>query len=80
MVAALGRDELTRTERTEWLDGFRTLVQACPELGMPDGYARFMNVKHTLRALYFLLHDRREPWAAALADGVLALLGEFAEL
>lgn len=80
MVDGLGRAELTAADRAAWLDGFRPLVQACAELGMPDGYARFMNVKHVLRALYFLVHGRTEAWQEPVAHATVALLEEFARL
>lgn len=80
MAAGLGRADLALHELTAWLQGFRPLVHACADMGMPDGYARLINVNHTLRALYFLVRDLPEPVGASLAAGVDELLGEFAEL
>lgn len=47
---------------------------------MPDGYARLMNVKHTVRALYFLVYNEKEPWSTAVTNAIAELLSGFPEL
>jgi len=79
MTAGLRRPELSRAERADWLAGFRPLVHACGDMGMPEGYARLVNVNHTLRALYFLVRNE-EPVGAALATGIDELLLDFSKL
>lgn len=78
MSQALLRPELALDERFGWLEGFREQVQTCAELEMPAGYVRFMNIKHTLRALYFLI--LLEPEGQRLNRRLEGLLHEFAEL
>lgn len=80
MSCALLRVELTPDERVGWLDGFREHVQVCAELGMPGGYVRFMNIKHTLKALYFLILRAPEEDGRPLTKRIEKLLYEFAEL
>jgi hypothetical protein len=62
------------------LTGFRGLVSACLELGMPDGYARFVNVNHTLRALYFVLRRDESQLGSEVSIGVEGMLTEFSRL
>lgn len=77
---ALLRPELTPEERLGWLDGFREHVQTCAELGMPTGYVRFLNIKHTLRALYFMILRTFGKAGRPLNQRIEQLLHEFAEL
>ena len=77
---ALLRTELTPVERSIWLDSFREQVQACAELAMPAGYGSFMNIKHTLRALYFSLQRAPEEVEKPLCERIEGLLLEFETL
>lgn len=80
MAAGLSRPELTTTERQDWLAGFRDVVAECADLGMPEGYARLVNVNHTLRALYFLVREGEGPVGPGFASVIVRLLTEFSEL
>ena len=80
MSNALLRTELTPVERLGWLDGFQKQVQTYAELEMPAGYANFMNIKHTLRALYFSLRRAPEKVGKPLCERVEGLLLEFETL
>ena len=80
MSNALLRTELTPVKRLEWLDSFREQVQACAELAMPAGYGSFMNIKHTLRALYFSLRRAPKELGKPLCERVEGLLLEFETL
>lgn len=77
MTIGLRRPELSDVERAAWLESFKPLVRAYADVGMPDGYARLVNVNHTLRALYFLLET---PLGPAFATGIEGLLLEFSKL
>lgn len=79
MAAGLCRPELT-PERQDWLAGFREVVAQCEDLGMPEGYARLVNVNHTLRALYFLVREGEGPAGPGFAQEIVQLLTEFSEL
>lgn len=80
MTIGLSRSELSGEQRAAWLEGFRPLVHACGDMGLPDGYARLVNVNHTLRALYFLVRREANPLGPALAARIDELLLEFSEL
>lgn len=80
MTTGLRRSDLSGEQRAAWLEGFRPLVHACGDMGMPDGYARLVNVSHTLRALYFLIRREAKPLGPALATRIDVLLLEFSEL
>ena len=77
MSSALLRTELTPVERLEWLDSFQAQVQACAELA---GYGSFMNIKHTLRALYFSSRRAPEEVGKPLYERIERLLLEFETL
>ncbi len=80
MSHALSQPKLAPDERLSWLDGFREQVQTCAELGMPASYVRFMNIKHTLRALYFVILSTPGEAERLLNQRIEQLLHEFAEL
>ena len=80
MSHALLRTELAPDERLDWLGSFREQVQTCAELEMPAGYASFMNIKHTLRALYFSLRRAPEGLGKPLCERTERLLLEFGAL
>ena len=53
---------------------FEDLVQECEQLGLPEGYARVVDVTHMLRAMYFLLEedDARSAGTAAHVKELLS--------
>lgn len=80
MIAGLRRPQVSEAEHTAWLEGFKPLVHACGDMGMPDGYARLVNINHTLRALYFLVRHEVKSIEPALAAGIGEMLLEFSQL
>lgn len=76
----LAHPSLSVTDRTEWLNVFRSKVRECEQIGMPDSYKRLVNVNHTLRALYFLVRKLDREWAAGFATDVSEMLEEFSKL
>ena len=80
MSNALLRTELTPVECLGWLESFQKQVQTYAELDMPAGYANFINIKHTLRALYFSLRRAPEEVKKPLCERIEGLLLEFEAL
>jgi Protein of unknown function (DUF2785) len=55
IVTIFKRSELTTEEKVEWLESFTPEVQQAGPLPDPEGYQKFINIKHFLRTLYFEL-------------------------
>jgi hypothetical protein len=55
VVNAFKREELTKTDKQGWLESFTPLVHRAGSTPDPEGYQSFINIKHFLRTLYFLL-------------------------
>lgn len=58
VVSIFKRSELTSEEKVTWLQSFTSEVQKAGPMPDPEGYQKFINIKHFLRTLYFeLLHS-----------------------
>ncbi len=80
ITIGLGRGTLSATERNDWFTALEALVQDCARLGMPDGYARFVNVNHVLRAMYFMVEAKDGAWGVETARRIKELLSGFSKL
>ena len=55
VVTILKCNKLTTMEEMAWLESFRSQVQQAGPMPDPEGYQKFINIKHFLRTLYFCI-------------------------
>jgi hypothetical protein len=77
---AFKREELTTTEKVAWLETFILQVQEAGPMPDPEGYQKFINIKHFLRTLYFYILQNDVPEKEVLLEKLQTLLKQFAEL
>jgi Protein of unknown function (DUF2785) len=77
---AFKREELTKTDKVAWLESFKLQVQQAGPMPDPEGYQKFINIKHFLRTLYFSILQSDVTDKEMLLGKLQTLLKQFAEL
>lgn len=80
VVNILKHSELTIEEKVEWLESFTSQVQQAGSMPDPEGYQKFINVKHFLRTLYFYILQSDLLDKEVLLEKLQTLLKQFSEL
>lgn len=80
VVNAFKRAELTKADKEGWLESFTTLVQRAGETPDPEGYHRFINIKHSLRTLYFYVSESDVADKAVWVEQIQRLLNYYKTL
>jgi hypothetical protein len=80
VINVFKRPELLTEEKVAWLETFTLEVQKALPMPDPEGYRKFINVKHFLRTLYFELLraelDDKQKWL----EKIQALLKNYSKL
>jgi hypothetical protein len=80
VINVFKRPELSTEEKVAWLETFTLEVQKALPMPDPEGYRKFINVKHFLRTLYFELLraelDDKQKWL----EKIQALLKNYSKL
>ncbi len=80
IVNIFKRSELTTEEKVGWLESFTPEVQQAGPMPDPEGYQKFINIKHFLRTLYFSILQNDVTEKEVLLEKLQTLLKQFAEL
>jgi Protein of unknown function (DUF2785) len=80
VVNILKRSELTLEEKVGWLESFTSQVQQAGPMPDPEGYQKFINIKHFLRTLYFYVLQSDVDDKAMVLEKLQTLLKQFSEL
>jgi Protein of unknown function (DUF2785) len=76
----LKRSELKKEKKVEWLETFTNQAQQAGPMPDPEGYQKFINIKHFLRTLYFYILHNDVTEKEVLLEKLQILLKQFAEL
>ena len=80
VISIFKRNELTTEEKVGWLETFTSEVQKALPMPDPEGYRKFINVKHFLRTLYFSILQSDLAGKEVLQGKLQTLLKQFSEL